>query len=162
MRAPKLPEACLPSVHIPYPDGRCGEPGLCLGREPGDHQCGTGAQVTRHYRAPLRGRPPLTMALGPSIATSAPKRINSATCMNRDSKMRSVMTLIPGGEGHEGHELCLNIRWKPGVRLGGDVRWFQSSRAGDPKCGSLPFHFPRPPGVCRARRQNVRARSREE
>ena len=36
------------------------------------------------------------MALGPSIAMSAPRRASSLTCMKRDSKMRSVMMLMPG------------------------------------------------------------------
>ena len=46
--------------------------------------------------APLSGWPPLMMALGPSIEMSAPIRANSFTCMKRDSKIRSVMMLIPG------------------------------------------------------------------
>src|SRR5207249_4488532 len=46
--------------------------------------------------APLSGRPPFTIALGPSIAMSAPSRASSLTCMKRDSKIRSVMMLMPG------------------------------------------------------------------
>src|ERR1043166_2542644 len=46
--------------------------------------------------APLKGRPPLMMALGPSMEISAPSRASSLTCINRDSKMRSVIMLNPG------------------------------------------------------------------
>ena len=46
--------------------------------------------------APLNGRPPFTIALGPSISISAPNLASSLTCMKRDSKIRSVMMLIPG------------------------------------------------------------------
>ena len=46
--------------------------------------------------APLNGLPPFTIALGPSISMSAPSRASSLTCMKRDSKIRSVMMLMPG------------------------------------------------------------------
>ena len=36
------------------------------------------------------------MALGPSMAISAPSRASSLTCMKRDSNIRSVMMLMPG------------------------------------------------------------------
>ena len=48
--------------------------------------------------APLKGLPPFTIALGPSISMSAPRRASSLTCMKRDSKMRSVMMLMPGAK----------------------------------------------------------------
>src|SRR2546426_572004 len=52
--------------------------------------------------APLKGRPPFTIALGPSMAMSAPNRVSSLTCMKRDSKIRSVIMLMPGvNAGHQ-------------------------------------------------------------
>jgi hypothetical protein len=61
--------------------------------ESSNHERGGGPEIAGHHWRAAQGLSAFTIALGPSMEISAPRRASSLTCMKRDSKMRSVMML---------------------------------------------------------------------
>ena len=68
--------------------------------------------------APVSAGTPSMTALRPSILILAFYAFESSTCIKRFSKMVSVMTLVPPGDGEHGHGLDLHIRRETRVGQG--------------------------------------------
>ena len=58
------------------------------------------------------------MADAPCTLMLAPMRQSSGTCMKRFSKIVSVIIAAPSADGHQRHELRLQIGGEAGKRLG--------------------------------------------
>ena len=82
--------------------------------------------------APRSRSTPSTIAVSPSSWIWAPSRASSCTCMNRFSKIVSVMRDVPSRACHQRHELRLQIGRETGEGRSLDVDGV------DP--GAVPLH----------------------
>jgi len=96
-----------------------------FGRQSGNYQ-GADARKSLAITARRSTAAAFTIALGPSISMS-PSRASSLTCMKRDSKIRSVMMLMPR-EREQRHHLRLHVRWETRIRQRRDVRGLKRPR----------------------------------